>query len=273
MENFILLHLVNGYFVRVNVLIFLRELLDDLSANCQHFIDTGQLFRGHTKFKRLYNTRNQVQLKSSVLRHVSAYGLSSLIAPSSLHHHYKMTPEYKIIWDQAYDEEFDGLSSLPTWEILTEAQFKSLSAGAKALPSMAIATIKYDSFNKPKRVKYHIVVLGNHDNDIWSKSSTAAPVMSQLELQFLTALAISQKRVLKNCDTYWRLIRSLYGLQCAPKLWFEKLSSHLRSMGLRQSTTSPCIFTGVLIEGGPPIYVGIYVDNIIYFSGSNEVEQ
>jgi hypothetical protein len=150
-------------------------------------------------------------------------------------------------------------------------------------------------------VKCHIVILGNHDNHIWSKSSTAAPVMSQLELQFLTALAISQKRVLKNCDvkqaivqsslldnevyfvkprkgcpqsapgTYWRLIRSLYGLQCAPKLWFKK--PHLRSMGLRQSTTSPCIFTGVLIEGGPPIYVGIYVDNIIYFSGSNEVEQ
>jgi hypothetical protein len=163
-----------------------------------------------------------------------------------------MTPEDKIIWDQAYDEEFDGLSSLPTWEILTEAQFKSLSAGAKALPSMAIATIKYDSFNKPKRVKYRIVILGNHDNHIWSKSSTAAPVMSQLELRFLTALAISQKRVLKNCDvkqafvhsslpdnevyfvkppkgcprsapgTYWRLIRSLYGLRCAPKLWFEK---------------------------------------------------
>ena len=119
-----------------------------------------------------------------------------------------MTPEDKIIWDQAYDEEFDGLSSLPTWEILTEAQFKSLSAGAKALPSMAIATIKYDSFNKPKRVKYHIVILGNHDNHIWSKSSTAAPVMSQLELRFLTALAISQKRVLKNCDVKQAFVHS-----------------------------------------------------------------
>jgi len=214
-----------------------------------------------------------------------------------------MTPEDKIIWDQAYDEEFDGLSSLPTWEILTETQYKTLSAGAKALPSMAITTIKYDSFNKPKRAKYRIVVLGNHDHHIWSKSSTAAPVMSQLELRFLTALAISEKRVLKNCDvkqafvqsslpedevyyvkppkdcprsvpgTYWRLIHSLYGLRRAPKLWFEKLSSHLQSMGLRQSTTSPCIFTGVLIKGGPPVYVGIYVDDIIYFSGSDEVEQ
>jgi hypothetical protein len=43
-------------------------------------------------------------------------------------------------------------------------------------------------------------------------------------------------------------------------------------MGLKQSKTSPCIFMGTLIEGGPPIYVGIYVDNIIYFSSSDAVE-
>jgi len=90
-------------------------------------------------------------------------------------------------------------------------------------------------------------VLGNHDYHTWSKDATAAPVMSQLELRFLTSLAISQRRVLKNCDvkqafvqslipedehyfvrppkgcpkskpgTYWRLIRSLYGLWRAPK--------------------------------------------------------
>jgi hypothetical protein len=186
---------------------------------------------------------------------------------------------------------------------LTEDQFKQLSKGNKALLSMAIATIKYDSLNCPKREKYRIVVLGNHDHNTWSKAATAAPVMSQVELRFLTALAISQNRVLKNCDikqafvqssipadehyfvrppkgcpksspgTYWRLLRSLYGLRRAPKLWYDHLSSHLRSMGLRQSTTSPCIFIGNLIEGGPPIYVGIYVDDIIYFSNSDDVEK
>lgn len=58
---------------------------------------------------------------------------------------------------------------------------------------MVIATIKYDEFNHPKRAKYRIVVLGNLDYHNWSKEATAAPVMSQLELQILTALAISQK--------------------------------------------------------------------------------
>jgi hypothetical protein len=107
---------------------------------------------------------------------------------------------------------------------------------------MAIATIKYDAFNQPKRAKYRIVVLGNHDYHTWSKAATTALVMSQLELQLLTSLAVFHKRVLKNCDvkqalvqsllpenetyfvkppvgcpksspgTYWKLLYSLYGL-------------------------------------------------------------
>jgi len=65
-------------------------LLDDLSANFQNLLDTGQLFKGHSKFRRVYNTRAQLQLKNCVLRHVSAHGLSSLIAPVSLQSHNKM---------------------------------------------------------------------------------------------------------------------------------------------------------------------------------------
>ncbi len=51
------------------------------------------------------------------------------------------------------------------------------------------------------------------------------------------------------------------------------LSSHLKAMGLKTSPTSPYLFMGTLIEGEPPIYVGIYVDDIIYMSLSDEVER
>jgi len=275
----------------------------DLPATCENLLATGQLFRGHTKFQRVYQARAQVQLRDCVLRHVSAHGLTSLMSPSSLKQHANMLPSDKQIWDDAYDDEYDGLSEIPTWEVISEAQFKLLSKGAKPLPSMAISTIKYDAFNKPKRAKYRIVVLGNLDYHQWSKESVAAPVMSQLELRLLTSLAVYHKRILKNCDvkqafvqsslppneeyfvkppigcprsppgTYWRLIRSLYGLRRAPKLWFEKLSSHLTSMGLRSSSNSPCLFVGSIIDGEPPIYIGIYVDDIIYFSPSDTVER
>jgi hypothetical protein len=278
-------------------------ILPDLQANCQHLLDTGKLFRGHAKFKNVYASHLQHSLKDCVLRHVSAHGLKSLIAPTSLKQHHKLDPADKLIWDAAYDEEYDGLGSLPTWEIISEDQYHLLSKGKKALPTMAIATIKYDAHNRPKRAKYGLVVLGNMDYHVWSKEGTAAPVMSQLELRLLTSLAVYNKRVLKNCDVkqafiqsslppdeeyflrppagcprskpgqYWRLLRSLYGLKRAPKLWFEMLSSHLKGIGLECSALSPCLFTGVLIPGQPPIYVGIYVDDIIYFSVSDAVEK
>jgi hypothetical protein len=44
-------------------------------------------------------------------------------------------------------------------------------------------------------------------------------------------------------------------------------------MCLHCSDTSPCLFVGYLIDSEPPIYVGIYVDDIIYFSTSDVVEQ
>jgi len=51
----------------------------DLPANFQTLSDTG-----------VYNARAQVQLRNCVLRHVSAHGLTSLVAPSSLKNHAKL---------------------------------------------------------------------------------------------------------------------------------------------------------------------------------------
>ena len=56
-------------------------------------------------------------------------------------------------------------------------------------------------------------------------------------------------------------------------MWFEKLSSHLKSIGLSSAAKSPCLFVGTLIDEEAPIYIGIYVDDIIYFSPSDKVEQ
>jgi adenine-specific DNA methylase len=61
-----------------------------------------------------------------------------------------MSPGDRHIWDSAYNEVYAGLELLPTWEIITEEQYKLLSKGKKALPTMTIATIKYDDRNRPK---------------------------------------------------------------------------------------------------------------------------
>jgi hypothetical protein len=40
--------------------------LHDLPSTCEHLMDTGQLFKGHAKFQRVYNARNQIQLQDSI---------------------------------------------------------------------------------------------------------------------------------------------------------------------------------------------------------------
>lgn len=43
----------------------------------------------------------------------------------------------------------------------------------------------------------------------------------------------------------------------------------LESMGLHPLPNAPCIFIGTLIEGHPPLILGLFVDDFIYFSESD----
>jgi hypothetical protein len=64
-----------------------RISLPNFEENCHTLLDSAQLFRGHSEFQGVYQARNQVQLHTCVLHHVSAHGLTSLIAPTSLKNH------------------------------------------------------------------------------------------------------------------------------------------------------------------------------------------
>ena len=50
-------------------------------------------------------------------------------------------------------------------------------------------------------------------------------------------------------------------------------SKILVSMGLKQVMNSSCIFAGIIVKGQPPLYVGLYVDDFMYFSESPTVEK
>jgi len=78
MGSFDRIPLVIGSFVLGNTVDISQGIhLSDLPANFQQLSDTGQIFKGHCKFRRVYNARAQVQLRDSVLRHVSPHGLTS----------------------------------------------------------------------------------------------------------------------------------------------------------------------------------------------------
>ena len=153
------------------------------------------------------------------------------------------------------------------------------------------------------RAKYRIVALGNLDPHNWTKQDCFAPVLSHQELRLLLSIAVKNKCIPKTGDVsqafcqsflpkdeiyickppagcpltgenkYWRLKKTLYGLKRSPRHWYAMAKRLLTEIGFKQSKHAPCIFVGNLIENHPPIYLGLYVDDFLYFSESKEVEK
>jgi hypothetical protein len=169
---------------------------------------------------------------------------------------------------------------------------------------MCTFTVKQNN-GVPTRAKSRTVVLGNFDPRPWSKSDCFSPVVSIPLVRLFTALAVHNKCTVKQSDckfafiqaslpedeitlvkspigcprssprTYWRLKKSFYGLHQAPRHWYKLFSDILQSpeIGLKPTKHDPCIFHGTSIPGKPPLYLVMYVDDFLYFSLDDEVEQ
>ena len=227
---------------------------------------------------------------------------STLITPPTC----KNAPDDKATSDQSYFEEYNGLVNVGTWEVITEDEYKILKhLVKKTLPTMAIAVIKKNGQGNADQAKYRIVALGNLDPHDWSKDQCFAPILAHMELRFLISLAVKKRRIQKSVDIsqafcqsflpdnkiyictpphgcpitpsniYWRLRKTLYGLKQSPHHFYELAKKILTSMGMKQSKTAPCLFYGTTIEAELPIYLGLYVNDFMYyyFSESDKVEE
>ena len=147
-------------------------------------VHNKKLLKGWINSKRALTARH-VRITSNILthkivaRHISAKELISHEAPISLLKHSKLHPHDKQIWDKSYEEEYRGLQSLETWEVIDEAECKYLQTHNKAqvLPTMTVSVIKKDKDGNPERAKYRIVVLGNLYTYAWEKHDCFAPVL------------------------------------------------------------------------------------------------
>ena len=237
-------------------------------------------------------------------KHVSAASLVNSEAPISLLKHSKLHPKDKMIWDRAYAEEYNGLVTLDTWEEISEEEATQLQKhkNAKILPTMTVSVIKKDKHGNPIRAKYCIVALGNLDPFSWEKHDCFAPVLSQHDLRLLINHAVHLQCIPKSGDVsqafcqsflpedelyickappgcpytsksaYWKLRKTLYGLKRSPRHWYEKAHDILTKIGLTRCPNSPCLYSGTFIPGQPPIYLGLYVDDFVFFSQSPKVE-
>ncbi|KAL7547756.1 hypothetical protein ACHAWF_011034 [Thalassiosira exigua] len=90
---------------------------------------------------------------------------------------------------------------------------------------------------------------------------------------------------------YWPLRKTLYvyGLRRSPRHWFDKIKGILAKLGLRPNSHDPCLFSGRLVDPNDPsastdpctssdpsdgmVTMGLYVDDFVYFSSSDETEK
>ena len=276
--------------------------LQNFHLEARNMIHNYHLIRGHPPFHKIMANRNSQIFKDSVARHVSAASLRNLDVPTLIQMQ-KLQDTDKTTWNKAYNEEYDGLNSLPAWTPISESQYQDMKhIVGNALPTMAISTIKYDENGQPKRCKWRIVALGNLDPHEWASNDCYAPVLSMMDVRVLTSLAVYFKRKLKNGDikqafvqailpdhekyvlkpppgcprtppnTYWLLKRTLYGLKRSPRHWFEKATLLLAQCDLHPTLNNPCLFTGKP-DGVNTLYLGLYVDDLCYFSPSSTCEQ
>ncbi len=104
-------------------------------------------------------------------------------------------PDCKV-WLQSYYEEKQGIKILWTFKKITLGEYRAFckKGAPKAIPTMCILTIKKDENLLPLQAKFRIVVLGNQEDRVWSKSDRFAPVLCQDTLCFLVSLIV-EKRV------------------------------------------------------------------------------
>jgi hypothetical protein len=176
---------------------------------------------------------------------------------------------------------------------------------------MYVLSIKKDKMLNLLCAKSRIVVLGNHEDRVWSKPEKYAPVLRPDMLRLLVDMAVERCCTLKqgNCkndfcqgvlpadeitivmppigdpdakkDESWLLKQTLYGLCRSPRHWYNKIKGILNSLGLKDNASDPCLFTGNLVDpsnlvGEPStahLTLGIYIDNFVYFSEDPQVER
>jgi hypothetical protein len=161
--------------------------LQNFCQDFQKYIDDGTIIPG-------WNSGKSFTVAGSTC-HVSAGNLTS-IAPlgsvvKALHSNYP----YRSIWFDSYKEEYDGLVTNDTFDIISEEEYHHLRQihGIQAIPTMCTFVVKHTN-GVPTRAKSRIIVLGNLEQRTWTKADCFSPMIAIPMIHFLTALAVHNGR-------------------------------------------------------------------------------
>ena len=164
-------------------------------------------------------------------------------------HEEAMNSPEKEEWKRALNSELDSIHSKKTWI------FSDLPAGRTAISGKVFWKKKLDDAGKVARFKAELVAKGFYQQYGVNFDETFSPVVPYDALLVALGMALSKDWHIHHADiataflngiidgevfvkwkgVAYKLLKSLYGLQHSPRLWYQRLSTALLEYGFRNS--------------------------------------
>ena len=194
-------------------------------------------------------------------------------------------------WLDAMKIEIDSLCDHNVWELVEPPKDRKL------VGSKWVFKVKRKADGSVERCKARLVAQGCSQREGLDYDETFSPVVRPESVRSVIALACKEGLKLHQMDIttaflngdlkeevyirqpegfvadgqenlVCRLNKSLYGLKQAPRCWNQVLDSQLKTMGFKQSTSDPCIYTSNTADG--LFILAVYVDDILLAGKSQQ---
>jgi hypothetical protein len=169
-----------------------------------------------------------------------------------------------------------------------------LPPGRRAVGCKWVFTLKRNELGEVTRHKARLVAKGFAQREGIDYVDTFAPVANFTAIRLILAIAAAQDLEVEQMDVataflygkveeelymqqpegyaergrermVWRLRRGIYGLKQAPRMWNERIDEVFVGDGFTRCERDTCIY--VKWREGKPIYVVVYVDDLLLVSG------
>ena len=188
-------------------------------------------------------------------------------------------------WDDAMKKEMQALHEHNTWSLVPKP------VDRRALGVKWVFKTKYLPSGRVEKFKARLVALGYLQKEGVDFRETYAPVAHMTSMRLIIGVASSLGLVLEQLDVdsaflngfidaevylkqppgfvnpkypdhVYRLLKSLYGLKQAGRIWFHAACAAIRELGLLPTNADSCVFIAYWKDEGW-IIVGIHVDDFI----------
>jgi hypothetical protein len=206
-----------------------------------------------------------------------------------------MASRHQYWWKKAEEEEKASLEITGTFR---ERWISELPPGANIVGSKYVYKCKTNADGTVERFKVRLVAQGFTQRHGVDYSEVYAPVIRRATLRLFLALCAQKgwaNRMIDISTAYLngvleetifmkppegfglaegkvlQLVKGLYGLKQAGRVWYQTLVAHLKGQGYSQSRADPCVFFKSM--DGKVVYMLTYVDDICFFGDQQMIER